>query len=504
MQIHNLLYFTEHHRFYSFRDFSLSTLDHKMLTQIYQPMIGAFAISLYHQLFMQIDEGRTGYSKLEPLRRMLLGCGLDMNEQSRKYLIDQISKLEAVGLLYTFRVAASGGSEIIYEFELAAPLGPQDFFSTIHLAMLLRDKVGKYAVIELREALASCEPEELAHAHNEKENISTPFYELFKLNTQSYDHELEQALVETAPARELAKRTETEPVISFGELILRFPRNSSNRSYVERLRLQAEHMGQINYVAYKFHLNVVDICRLLDEDGVFDEMGKLLSDELQLKASQMYRQDKKRAEQRERTLAKTEVFSGAVQQTDETGVEYEVDERYFLQVPVQLNNFCDIQQYNMLMRNEPYTHFLKRFFPGAIPNWLDQQFNQIDLNYKLPEPVINILIHYVIGANDSNRITKSFIDAVASNMLIKKIDTFEKAVIYVREQAKLELVRGSQGAQGTKGQAAAGKSGATRFGKGSQSRKPVIPIVSNSQVAPSVSDEEMEELRRLARKLTDK
>ncbi|MGI2296934.1 DnaD domain protein [Paenibacillus sp. GXUN7292] len=502
MRIHNLLYFTEHHRFYIFRDFSLSSIDSKMLVQIYQPMVGAFAIAMYQQLYHYINDGRTGYSKLEPLRKLLLGSGLEMNEQSRKYLMDQMSKLEAVGLLQTSRLAIADSTEVVYEFELARPLSPAEFFSTVHLAMLLRDKVGKYAVIELRESLASSEPDELAHAQLEKENISVPFYDLFKLNVQSFDSELEQALMEVAPARASAKLQSAEAIITFGELILRFPRNSGNRSSVERLRLQPDQLEELNYVAYKYHLSVADICRLLDEDGVFNELGKLQIDELQQRAAQMYRQDKKRDEQKERLLAHTQIFAGESAQAEPSEEEYEVDEQYFLQVPQQLATYCDIQQYNMLMRNEPYTHFIKRFFPGAVPNWLDQQLGQIDLNYKLPEPVINILIHYVIGSNDNNRITKTFIDAVASNMLMKRIDTFEKAVVYVREQARLELAKELK--KDSVPQTSSARAGGARGSRSGASRKPIIPIVSDSQAVQKVSEDELEELRRLARKLDGK
>ena len=93
------------------------------------------------------------------------------------------------------------------------------------------------------------------------------------------------------------------------------------------------------------------------------------------------------------------------------------------------------------MRNEPHTRFLHRFFPGAVPDWIERSFERIDLNYRLPAPVINVLIHYVIGMNDAQRVTKTFIEAVVSNMLVKQVDTFEKAVTYVREQVQVEATR---------------------------------------------------------------
>lgn len=505
MRINNILHYTEHHRYYIFRDFSLSSLDYKMLSLIYQPMIGAFAVALYQQLYHGIAEGQSGFSTLEPQRKLFLGLGLEMNERSRKHLIEQASKLEAVGLLQTSRLGMPDNADVIYEYELSEPLSPTEFFRNMHLTMLLRDKIGKYAVISLRESFGANEPDELANAQLTKENISVPFYELFKLNMQSVDDELEQALTEVAPARQAAPRQQLETAgIAYGDIILRFPRNSANRRFVERLRSDNEQLAQVNYVAYKYSLSVVDICRLLDEDGIFDPNGELMIDELQLRANQLYRQDKKREGDRQRVIARSQAAARSDEESEEPDEEFAVNEEFYLQVPSQLIGRCDIQQYNMLMRNEPHTRFLQRFFPGAVPEWIDRVFERIDLNYRLAAPVINVLIHYVIGANDAQRVTKAFLDAVASNMLMQQIDSFEKAVQYVREQAQVE-----QDKERRKEAVSSYSGGARSSGRGSRSgggtsRKPSIPIVQDGQPGAAVSADELEELRKLARKIDGK
>ncbi|AJY75778.1 helicase DnaB [Paenibacillus beijingensis] len=509
MKIGNRLQFTEHHRFYLYRDFSLSALDHKMLTLIYQPMIGAFAASLYQLLYFQVAEGFTGYSPLEPQRKLFLGLGLEMNERGRAFLADQASALEAVGLLQTSRLSVPENDDVVYEYELAAPLTPAEFFRNQHLSMLLRDKVGKFAVISLREAFFVREPDELAGAELQKENISVPFYELFRLNTQVVDYELEQALTEVAPSRPAAAPAGPLPSetagIPYGEILLRFPRHSGNRAYVERLRGDKDALAQLNYVAYKYSLNAADISRLLDEDGVFGSRGELLIDELQLKAGQLYRQDRKRESERERHLARAAAMShegGAAEPLE----EYAVEAKDYMEVPPRLAGRCDIHQYNMLMRNEPHTKFLQRFFPGAVPEWIERTYERIDLNYRLPAPVINVLIHYVLGMNESKRVTKTFIEAVVSNMLVQQVDTFEKAVMYVREQVQMEkekqLRKQSPAGGGAAGARGARSGGARGSARGGLSRKPVIPIVQEkTSSSAAITPEELEEMRRLARKL---
>jgi replication initiation and membrane attachment protein len=516
MRIEHVHQYTEHHRYYAYRDYSLSALDLKTIQFIYQPMIGAVAASFYQLLYHQVPEGKVGYSVLEPQRKLFLSLGLEMNDAGRRRLAEEASRLEAVGLLQTSRIVLHSGDDIVYEYALQAPLSPADFFRTNHLVMLLRDRIGKYAVVALGEQFYAGEPDELAEAQPMKESISVPFYELFRLNTHAADEELEQALSEVAPARarvtpEAAAAAMETAGISYGELILRFPRNAANRANVELLRTDEEGMAIVNYVAYKYELTAADMCRLLDEDGIFSPGGELLLEDLQRKASQLYRQDRKRSEARNRAAARAGYSPGtqtADQPEAEMPDEVEVHAQHYLEVPKQLEGRCDAAQYNMLMRNEPYTRFLKKFFPGAVPDWIDREFERIDLNYKLPDGAINVLIHYVLGMNDSQRLTKGYIESVVSNMLIRTVDSYEKAVAYVQDQMKIEQ-RKKEAAQGDT--AASGSSGGQRRynsggrggtrSAGGGSRKPSIPIVEQAHDAEEVTPEELERILSLAKKL---
>lgn len=500
MRIGSKLAFTEHHRFCVYRGFALSPLDQRMLALIYQPMTGGAASSLYQLLYHQVDEGYSGYSPMDAQRRLFLGLGLDPSESGRRELMRCASVLEALGLLTTCRLFLPGQEEVVYEYELHAPLSPAEFFRSQHLSMLLRDKVGKYGVVALQETLLRREPDELAQHELQRENISMPFYELFRLSA-AVDAELEQALEESAPLRQPPTPVAQPGAgIEYGDILYRFPRGSLNRPFVERMRGDKDALAQLNYIAYKYELGPADLCRLLDEEDAFDRRGGIQTDALQLKAAQLHRQDRKREE--ERRAAGSRLQEEADAELPEQGVQAE----HYLPVPSQLTGRCDIQQYNMLMRNEPHTRFLKRFFPGAVPDWIERQFERIDLHYRLPAPVINVLVHYVFGMKGSARVTKTFIEAVASNMLVQQVDEFEKAVLYVRSQTELERSKEAAEASGAAkpaGRAAAGARSAGGYRRGAgQPRKPVLPVVGDDAAPePEISDEELEEMRKLARKL---
>ncbi|MCP1307601.1 helicase DnaB [Paenibacillus tyrfis] len=498
MRITNLLHFSEYHRFYVMRDFALSSLDYKMMAAVYQPMIGAYAVSVYMTLFQQLPADKVGHSAMEQQRKLFLALELEASESGRKLFIEQTSRLEAVGLLKTSRRFAAASDDYVYEYTLFAPLPPTEFFRNQHLTLLLRDKVGKYAVFALRDELVLPEAQEMAAANTE--NLSVPFYELFRLNTQVIDHELEKAFFESAAA----KPADSKPEVmykgyQYAEIIMHFPRESVNRDFVERLKYEPEQLATINFVAKKYNLFLTDVCRLLDEDGVFDEDGRIVLELLQHKANQVFRQDKKRTEERTRYMARIADKTGETDRASNSPApagDKIVEMEYYLEVPDLFQGECNQHQYNYILRNEPYTFLLEKIFSqGSIPDGLLDTLAKVDLNYGLREEVMNVLIHYMYVNKRSW--SRASIEFSVTDMLAKQVGTFEEAVQYIREQMKYQEQQRARRSAG-----ASGASTPARGGRGRQ--KPVIPIVKDTPAAKTLSSAEREALRKMAQQLDGK
>ncbi|WP_223067655.1 DnaD domain protein [Paenibacillus caui] len=496
MRINNLHHYTENHRYCVYRDFNLGTVDQRMLSTVYQPIVGGFAVSLYHFLFQQVPLHQVGYSPMEQQRSLFLSLGVEPGEKGRKFMIEQTSKLEAVGLLQSSRIYVPDNEDYSYEYELQPPLSPADFFKTQHLTLLLRDKVGKFAVLSLQEQLFSKEPAEYGHPVN-KENLSVPFYDIFELSAHTIDYELEQAISEVAISRQ-PERMQEEPGFNYADIIIRFPRGSANRVHVESLRFDPDKLGAVNYTARKYELSIQDLCRLLDEDGIFAPDGALQLDVLQHKANLHFRQGKKRQEERNMAAGKVVALREQNAAAQELPVEHSVQMEYYVEVPPQLQGKCDVHQYNMMLRNEPHTRLLPKFFPGTVPDNLLDIFEKIDLNYKLPGEVINVLIHYLmmlLTSGGEQRINRKFVETIASNMLLKQVTTYEKAVTYIREQSKVKKTATSE-------PALAAQTGRGRAYSRSAKGKPEIPIVqSSAQQNGTVTEEEFAKLLKLAERM---
>ncbi|MDF2938981.1 MAG: replication initiation and rane attachment protein DnaB/DnaD family [Paenibacillaceae bacterium] len=502
MKVTNLLHFTEHHRFTVSRSFALGSLGIRMLSSIYQPMIGPGAIALYHTLHQQLPVEKTGFSPLEAQRRLFLQMELEPGEKGRRQFMDLTSRLEAVGLLSTSRRLYPESEDCVYEYRLFEPLSPEEFFRNQHLAMLLRDKVGKMMLIQLRDELLADEPAELTGAATEQ--LSVPFYDLFRLNTKVMDPDLEEALYETAAGRDRSGGLDTETKgFTFTDIIRRFPKGSRNRPFVEALQFRREHMAAINIAKSKYNLELQETCRLLDEDGIFDEEGNLLFEELQYRANLLYRQAKRRDEFAGRKVHKLMSVQPEDSAEEEALQEKGVQMEYYLEVPALFQGQCDVHQYNMLLRNEPYTLVLKRFFPhGTVPDGVLDVFEKIDLNYGLNGEVINVLIHFL--HTDRRSWVKNSIEAIASDLLGKQVGTYEQAVDYIREKARYKAKAGAK--RKDEGMAAAAgvpagraAAGGARGARGGGKQKPVIPVALDKPGGrKQLSDEEMEAIIKKA------
>lgn len=506
MRVSNLYHFTENHRCCTFRDFSLSSMDYRMLSHIYQPIVGPFAIALYQLFYQQIPAEQTGYSPIEQQRRLFLLSDLEMNEAGRKYWMEMTSKLEAMSLLQTSRIYIPDTDDYLYEYELQAPLTPNEFFKNQHFTLLLRDKIGKITVLRLREEFCAKEPDELLNGSANKENISVPFYELFRLNSKVIDYELEQALAEVAPTRKFeetrfdAGDAEQDKAANIGalhyaDIIRRFPKQSINRAFVEALRYKKDEVAVLNHIVRKYDLSLTDLCRLLDEEGVFDERG-LLEDVLQYRANLHYRQSKKRSDDNERYIKKSS--NRAQAEGSEQKSEQTVEMEFYLDVPAKLQAEYNVHEYNRLLRNSSYTLVIKKFFDGSVPDYVLNIFEKVDLNYKLKEEVINVLIHYLIVYKKS--LTAPFVESVVSDMLGKQVTSYELAVQYIRDYLKYKERQQKQADKPT-----AGSGTSTYRGRGRPAKqKPNIPIIADSPNDKTVTPEQLEAMLEKARKLNGK
>ncbi|NEU29864.1 helicase DnaB [bacterium LRH843] len=121
----------------------ITEIDRLTLTLLYQPLIGSLAHSLYVTLLSQLE--RDQFWSMEQTHRQLmlfLGESLEMIYDARK-------KLEAIGLLKTFKMKDADRANYVYE--LQPPMTPKQFFENDVLSVYLFNRFGETHYRLLRE-----------------------------------------------------------------------------------------------------------------------------------------------------------------------------------------------------------------------------------------------------------------------------------------------------------------------------------------------------------------
>jgi len=508
MKIANMLQFTEKHRFCVFRHFALGPLHQKMLSFVYQPMIGGQAIAFYQTLHNQLPPDRAGYSPVEQQRRLFLSLDLEQGDRGRGTLAELATKLEAIGLMRTYRRYDADEDDYMYEYALLEPLAPNDFFRTEHLVWYLHDKVGKIMLTKLREELLS--PLARKHREQEREDVTAAFYDMFRVSPFTDDEELGRMMEESAAAQSSAETQAAAPdagAFTLAQILLGITHFSENRKAIERLSDKPGPLYDINFAAAKYGLDIADVRWILDMSGMFDKRGELVKERFVEEARLLYVQREKRSDRRavvtgHRELAAKEA-AGAAEVQAAPRRDKSVGSEFYLDVPDALRQqYGEAEAYSRDLRNLGYTQVLKLFLPDGIPPEVRESFLEVNTLYGLPDEVINVLIHFI---HVDQRRWESFpIRNLASDMSAKQVKTYEAAVKYILHRMKEREEARSKAREASARAASRPRAGSA--GKAAQA-KPRIPIAAPSkgegrQGKPS--DSELEEMRRLARELERK
>ncbi|MCY8522971.1 Replication initiation and membrane attachment protein, partial [Bacillus atrophaeus] len=144
----------------------LQDIDRQIITQLYQPLIGPFAYSLYMTLWGELEQNRLWGT--ESTHRQLMG----ITQSNLKKIHQEQGKLEGIGLLKVYVKEAD--QERMFIYELLPPLRPDEFFEDGMLNVFLYNRVGKTTYQQLKQFFAHPSVPE------EAKEITRPFNHAFE------------------------------------------------------------------------------------------------------------------------------------------------------------------------------------------------------------------------------------------------------------------------------------------------------------------------------------
>jgi replication initiation and membrane attachment protein len=364
---------------------NLNENDRKILSMLYQPIIGFEAISLYLTLWSDLDKSYIMSKEFTHHHLMM----------SMRFKLENIvlarQKLEAIGLLKTYSKEENIKS---FVYELYAPLNEYDFFNHPILSVVLHNNIGDK------------EYEKIVNYYKnpkinlkEYKDITTSFNEIFDFkplsNVENFIDDIRKK--ETNDLNINATFDFDMLIESLGKFITKNTLTDENKDLIIKLSLvyniDATHMSNI-------------VKSIINESGIINK------EELRKKTKEYY-------------------------QFEENGKSPSLVNKT---QPSNLRNpYSDVSNKAKMIytfeTTTPY-NFLTSKYNGVIPTNRDLKLLEtLIVDHDLNPGVINVLIDYVLKVNNQ-KLAKEFIETIAGQWKRLNIKTVEEAMNIAESEHK--------------------------------------------------------------------
>lgn len=433
--------------------------DRKVMTLLYQPLMGAPAHSLYMTLWSEVEEDRF-FGKPSTHHGLMT-----MMQMSLKQIFEERKKLEGLALLNTYVKESKEGRTFLYE--LQPPLTPADFFQNDVLGTYLYNRIGgqKFAALKKRFTYPSVNS-------SEYRPVTASFDEVFT----SVQHS------------ELIPKKETEAALQ--------PREGYEWASRESSTDVAISDEQFDFDLFMTHLSGLIVPEeALTED--IREVIKKLAFVYDIEPLEMSKRLERAYVNRGGNL-EAEAIRKEIQDWYAFEHDHEWPSLSLRTQPLQYQTMAHREPRNeeekIIRAFETYSpsELLKQIGGGAKPALADLKVvESIMIEQKLPPGVVNVLIDYVTTTNDM-KFVRSHVEKIAGHWARKNIKTAAEAMNLARKEHQ----KYQHWAQP--------KSNRTKQAKSKPRRREPLPKWMTEKVAQSEPDPGLDDLRKqLEKKLKD-
>lgn len=364
----------------------LNESDRKIISMLYQPIIGSMAVSLYYTLWADLDKTELLSGEYTHHHLMTsLRIKMDSIVTARK-------KLEAVGLLKTF---VKKGNVNSYVYEMFSPISASEFFNHPVLNIVLYNNIGKKEYENLLKYFKV--PRINLSAYEE---LTCSFDEVFESSPlSSYDNLNEDLRVNKTGEIKIDKGFDFDLLFS-----------SVPDGIITNKTFSKEVKELINNLSFVYDLDALEmkgpILNSIKENGLIDK-----------------------------TLLRKSVRNYYKYKNDNKlpSLVYKIQPEY-LRNPVGADDKRAKMIY-VFENTSPYK-FLKGRSNGAQPSARDLNVLESLLNdFKLNPGVVNVLVDYVLKINNK-KLTRSYLETIASQWKRLNIETVEEAMKAAEKEYK--------------------------------------------------------------------
>lgn len=379
----------------------LQDLDRKIITLLYQPLIGSKCFSLYMTLWGELEQNRIwGEETTHHSLMTIMQSNLHDIYQERL-------KLEGLGLLKSYLVETDEFKRFVYE--LQAPLRPDEFFQDGVLNIYLYNRVGKNKFSHLKRFFSDQQLEDGMR------DVTKTFNDIFDSgqSAEMIARVNQETLNDLSPnnGREFMQ-TNKRADMTFSDDAFDFDLFFSGLSdaIIPAKAITPSVKEVIKKIAFLYGINAVDmknvIMNSIDQNDNIDI-------ELFRKAARDWYQFR-HGDELPGLLDKIQpAYSRTVKSEKQRSQEEEV-----------------IYQLEVISPRQ----FLTDLSEGALPTTGDLQIiEEVMLQQKLEAGVVNVLIYYVMLKTDM-KLTRGYVQKIASHWARKKVTTVKEAMALAKQE----------------------------------------------------------------------
>jgi len=374
------------------RDFAEVTLksliadyDYETMVNLYQPIVGFTATSLYFTLVAEGKNQRV-YSLVkheEILMKMQISSGA---------FVDARKHLEAVGLLKTYLLKSNG--EAIYHYDIYSPRTPANFFDNALLYGMLIKCVGETSAKKIKDLYPASTQKDYGN------DISAKFTDIFN---PKYDD----------PAFVKALSSDGE---SIGRNASKIQGNFSYENFFKAL----SEISQISSEAFEKE-EMDELYRLVTLYGINEETAANY-------VAQTYNPSERKGKR---------IDFEAITKLFQTEITYTVRRKRYGSKNENFNTGeTALASKINLMESVSPKKFLALLQNGSQPALADLKLiDSLSKNFNLPNPVINAVIDYTL-TNCKNVLSRAYAEKIAASLAREGIETTIDAMNYLNNFKK--------------------------------------------------------------------
>lgn len=357
----------------------LSNTDREVIINLYEPLIGAMATSLYFTLWNDLNvNGIMSRDLIHHHLMVVLKCGIGAIKTARE-------SLEAFGLLKSFMKT---GSINDYIYELYSPLSPQEFFNHPILNVVLYNNIGEREYENLKSIYKSPKVDLKEYVDVTKKLDEVYDTSKFTLSNDLRDKNKNDILV-------------TER-INFDEILASIPKGLINEKVFTKKTKEL-----INNIAFIYNIDTLKMTELIR--SVLNEYGNIDKNGLRIVARKDYQ-------------FKTGTLPTLIYRTQPE----------YLKNPLGDNSKRG-RIIGVFENTSPYD-FLRYKYHNVKPTGRDLKLlEKLIIELELTPAVVNVLIDYVLRKNN-NKLTEGYVETIAAQWKRAGLKTALEAMEFAEKE----------------------------------------------------------------------